>query len=167
MNENERLLIKKRMKKELSDKEFLELFTTNIEENTDYFDKLLFKICTEKNGRDLDLLFYIGFLFDLFEERHLDILNNLIVEDWHYIHENIGILLQYFKSNSSVDSLYEAVLIKFEYLSYTDALAVRCIWALGDINTLESKEKLELLSKSKDKVIKTNAKEQLKRLSSK
>ena len=67
----------------------------------------------------------------------------------------------------AVDSLYKAILIKFEYLNYTDALAIKCIWALGDINTLESKEKLELLSKSKDKVIRKNAIQQLKQLSSK
>lgn len=167
MNEDERLLIRKHMGEELSSEEFLTLFTTNIEENTDYFDKLLSEICIEKNEHDLELLFYIGFAFDLFEERHLVVLNNLILEDWHKGHEDIAGLLQYFKSNSSVENLYEAIFIKFEYLSYSNAFEIKCIWALGDINTLESREKLKLLSKSKDKVIKQGAKGQLMRILSK
>lgn len=164
MNEEERLLIGKRMGKELSNEEFLALFTTNIEENTDYFDKLLFEICIEKNGGDLDLLFYVGFLFDLIKERHLVVLNNLLLEDWHKMHTDIVHLLQYLKSNSSVESLYEAIFNKYKHLSYTGTFAEQCIWALGDINTPESREKLKLLSKSKDKVIKQGAKEQLMRI---
>ena len=166
MNNDERLLVIKRIKKELSNEEFLGLFTTNIEKNPNYFDKLLVATYIEKNGDDLGLLFYIGFLFDLFQEKHLEILNKLILEDWHKTHEDIANLLQYFKSNLSVESLYETTFIKFKYLNYTDALAVKCIWALADINTSESKKKLELLSKSKDKVIKKNAIQQLKRLAS-
>ncbi|MDC0762142.1 hypothetical protein POF51_15660 [Brevibacillus sp. AG] len=164
MNQELRILIKKLIGGEITGLEFLDLFMGNIE-LTSYFDKLLEVICREKNKDDLGLLFYIGFTFDLFDERHLEMLNQLITEAWHKAHEDIAGLLQYFQSNSSVESLYKAALTKFEYLHYTNALAVKCIWALGDMNTPESKEKLELLSKSKEKEIKKNALHQLKRIS--
>ncbi|NTU21997.1 HEAT repeat domain-containing protein [Brevibacillus sp. HB1.2] len=164
MNQELRILIKKLIGGEITDLEFLDLVKGNIE-ITSYFDKLLEVICIEKNKDDLGLLFYIGFTFDLFDERHLVMLNQLITEAWHKAHEDIAGLLQYFQSNSSVESLYKAAITKFEYLHYTNALAVKCIWALDDINTPESKEKLELLSKSKEKEIKKNALHQLKRIS--
>ncbi|WP_145973675.1 hypothetical protein [Phytobacter massiliensis] len=55
--------------------------------------------------------------------------------------------------------------MKFDYLDFDDsyALAVKCIWALGDIATKESFEKLKLLSKSNNTVIKENACHQLKK----
>jgi len=162
MNQELRLLIKKLIGGEITDPEFLDLFNGNVDNNR-YFDNLLEVICGEKNKDDLGLIFYVGFTFDLFKERHLEMLNQLITESWHKVHEDIAGILQYFKSNSSVEGLYKAAVTKFEYLHYTNALAVKCIWALGEINTLDSKEKLKLLSKSKEKEITKNALNQLKR----
>lgn len=165
MNEYERSLIIRHMKQELSNEELLELFTTNIEENTEYFDEILNETCIEKNGNDLGLLCYIGFLFDLFEERHLHVLNKIIVEHWHYMHENIAGLLQYFKSSSSIDNLYQTIFTKFEYLKYNNSyvLARKCMWALGDIATDQAIEKLELIYNSGDKELKRYAIEQFRR----
>lgn len=163
MNNHERDIIIKLIEEKLNDDEFLEKFTVDIKKDYNYFDKILNDSIVAENGEDLGLIFYIGFAFDLFKERHIEILNKLILEYWHMCHEDIAILFQYFESNLTVESLYEATLTKPEYLNYTDAFAVKCIWTLGDINTVESKEKLRLLTKSKNRVIKKNAKEQLKR----
>lgn len=164
MNQELRLIIEKFICGEITDIEFLDLFNEDMDMD-DHFDRLLKVIYREKNKNDLGLIFYVGFTFDLFKERHLEMLNQLITESWHKAHEDIAGMLQYFKSNSSVESLYKAAITKFEYLHNTNALAVKCIWALGDINTLDSKEKLELLTKSKEKEIKKNALYQLKRIS--
>ncbi|MBH0331107.1 hypothetical protein ABH14_15065 [Brevibacillus brevis] len=89
MNQELRIRIKKLIGGEITDLEFLDLFKENIE-ITSYFDKLLEVICTEKNKDDLGLLFYIGFTFDLFDERHLERLTQLITEAWHTAHEDIA-----------------------------------------------------------------------------
>jgi len=156
MNQVLRILIKKLISDEITAIAFLDWFKGNkgIAGN---FDQLLEDIFREKNKNDLGLIFYVGFTFDLFKERHLELLNQLITESWHKAHEDIAGLLQYFKSNTSVESLYRAATTEFKYLHYTTALAVKCIWALGDINTPESQEKLKLLSQSNVTEIKKNA----------
>lgn len=86
-------------------------------------------------------------------------------EPWHHQHEDIATLLDFLKSPNSIECLYKITLTEFEYLSYDDsyALALKCIWALGNINTEESKQKLELLSKSENEIIRQNARKQLER----
>ncbi len=63
------------------------------------------------------------------------------------------------------DSLYKAALAHLDYLEYSEVspLVVKCIWALGDINTSESRKKLELLAQSQNQVIQDNAISQLNR----
>ena len=43
-------------------------------------------------------------------------------------------------------------------------IAAKCIWALGEIRTVEAKEKLKLLTQSNNKIIKENALMQLERI---
>lgn len=87
------------------------------------------------------------------------------MESWHYRHEDIASLLQDAKSPTSIDALNKAVMTKFGYLDFDDsyALAVKCIWALGEIGTPEAMDKLTKLSKSDNKIIRDNAINQLKR----
>lgn len=99
-------------------------------------------------------------------EKLLPILIRLIQEPWHQMHEDIASTLQWdIPSPKAIEVLYKTALTKFDYLDFDEAyaLAVKCIWALGDINTPESMEKLELLAESKNKIIRKNAKAQLKR----
>ena len=96
----------------------------------------------------------------------ISVLNCLILCDWHKEHENIAMLLQHFKSPTSVDMLYETALKEYSYLNYDEsyALAVKCIWGLGDIRTDKAVDKLELLAESSNEVISKNAKKQIKRI---
>ena len=86
-------------------------------------------------------------------------------ESWHFQHENIASIFQKIKSPKTTDSIYKAAHTQFEYLEYDEAfaLAVKCVWALGDIHTPESREKLELLAQSEEEIIRTNAIYQLNR----
>ena len=112
-----------------------------------------------------DLLFLV-FHFNLLDERMVDILNQLLACDWHMQHENVAMLLQDLKSPSSIEVLYETAIKEYEYLDYDEAhaLAVKCIWALGDIGTEHAEQKLKLLLDSNISVIKENAQKQLDRI---
>jgi hypothetical protein len=57
------------------------------------------------------------------------------------------------------------LLAKYAYLVFDDnyALAVKAIWALGDIGTEAAREKLKLLPQSEIEAISENAKYQLAR----
>jgi len=72
---------------------------------------------------------------------------------WRYRND-----LSKIKVNKYDRGLYTTSQTQFEYLDYDEAyaLAVKCIWVLGDINTFESKEKLKLLSDFENPIIKEN-----------
>ncbi|WMT16742.1 HEAT repeat domain-containing protein [Serratia fonticola] len=120
-----------------------------------------------RDNKDPDLLEDGITLIFIFKEENYPIneLNELLLESWHYRHEDIASLLQDAKSPTSIDALNKAVMTKFGYLDFDDsyALAVKCIWALGEIGTPEAMDKLTKLSKSDNKIIRDNAINQLKR----
>jgi hypothetical protein len=105
----------------------------------------------------------LGFVFRLSRE-WAPVLCKLMEEDWHHSYENIASALQNIRAPSTVDCLYRAALRKHDHLAYdnSEALAVKCIWALHDIGTSEAVEKLKLLSQSASAPIRERA---LKRLS--
>jgi hypothetical protein len=96
----------------------------------------------------------------------VDILIELMSEPWHYKHEDITRLFQKWRNPKTISVLYETTNKSFDYLEYDDsyALAVKCIWALGDIATVESFDKLKILSESTNPIIKENACYQLKNM---
>lgn len=117
----------------------------------------------------VDNLLFLVFHFDLLDKEMEDILNQLLACDWHMQHENIAMLLQKLKSPNSIEVLYETAIKEYEYLDYDEAhaLAVKCIWALGDIGTEHAEQKLKLLLNSHISVIKENAQKQLDRIDKK
>lgn len=79
----------------------------------------------------------------------------MLCEDWHYGHEWIAEVFKLLKSPKTVQALYDSCLKEYKYLDYDfghNSLRLKCIWALGEINTPEAREKLELLTHSDDKV---------------
>lgn len=120
-----------------------------------------------RDNKDPDFLEDGITLIFIFKEMKYPVkeLNELLLESWHYRHEDIASLLQDAKSPTSIDALNKAVMTKFGYLDFDDsyALAVKCIWALGEIGTPEAMDKLTKLSKSDNKIIRDNAINQLKR----
>lgn len=173
MTYEERTMVKKLMKIVSNSKnefyvnslkeEFLTFFTVDVTKKPYYVRYLLESAYNSKNDEDVEYALFIVFAFNLFSDAFLEILCNLIIVDWHFQHEDICLILQKIKSPNSVNALYKASLLNLEYLSYSDAspLARKCVWALGGIKTEESKEKLELLSKSDDELIRNTAKYQL------
>lgn len=165
MTNKERELLHKLMTRAVTPEVFTKSFTVDISKNSDYIRELLEVALLEKEADDVEYLLTAIFHLELFAEDYVDILCKLMNETWHFQHENIAMIFQKIKSPKTIDCLYNAALTQFEYLEFDEAfaLAVKCIWALGDINTLESKEKLKLLTQSENKIIKDNAINQLNR----
>ena len=166
MKDETKKIIKKLIRKEITDKKFIKVFCL-VEKNFDYaLEELLENSVKEKNAEDLVLLM---FLIYKFEKKSINIINMLcdIFEDnWHYEHENIAFLFEEARPIKAVNSLYRVAISKFPYLDfdYNYALAVKCIWALGNIRNEESVGKLKLLATSNNEIIKNNALEQLERI---
>ncbi len=95
------------------------------------------------------------------DKDYTDILLSLLDEKWHTSEEDIVNVLEIIKDPRSINKLYD---LAINVPNYDDmrALAKKCMWALKAINTVESFEKLKLLKKSKDPIIKENATFQLK-----
>lgn len=165
MTEKERELLHSLMKKTIEPEVFLDEFTVDISSNPTYIRELLEKAFIDQEAYDVEFLLTAIFKFNLFNEDHINILCKLMNESWHFQHENIASIFQKMKSESTIDSLYKTALAKFEYLEYDEAfaLAVKCIWALGNINTPEARVKLEMLAQSEKEVIRSNAIYQLNR----
>jgi len=119
--------------------------------NSNSILKLLNCAYNEKNPEDVEYALIVAYKLNLISDEYINILCNLLDCDWHYKHEDIARTLQRLKSSSSIETLFRTVYKKYKYLEYDDccALTRKCIWALDDINTVESKEKLKLISTDK------------------
>jgi len=97
-------------------------------------------------------------------ETDLEVLSKLILEDHHERHEDIALGLQYYADPATVECLYQAAQKKTEYYDVAEnPFARKCLFALGDIDTDESWEKIRLLEKSNDESVRKFASEQLER----
>lgn len=119
----------------------------------------------KRDGKRLAYLIYTLFLTEnsIDMNVYLDILNQLIICDWHKEHENIAMILQKIHSPSSAAYLKKALYLNPEYLNWDDnyAFEVKIIWALGYIKNSESKKVLELASKESNEILARNARQQL------
>jgi len=147
-------------------KEFLINFTVDVTKKPKYVLQLLKTAYYEKNASDVEYCLALMDLFNLVSNDYSLIFIKLLAVDWHTSHENIVNNLQKLKLPETIDCLYSTALKPLDYLEYDESfsLAVKCIWALGEINNQKAKEKLELLTKSSNKVIKNNALIQLENI---
>lgn len=75
-------------------------------------------------------------------------------------------IFQKLKSPITIESLYKVAITQFDYLDYDEsyALGVKCVWALGAINELESRKRLEALALVDNEIIRGCAIEQLDKI---
>jgi len=148
----------------ISKEEFLKKYSISLIDGK-YVLELLETAYNEKSAVDVESAFALGISFDVFNKHHIRFFSTLLEAHWHYQHENIVRLLQDLKNPEAINCLYKTCQTYYEYLEYNDcyALIVKCTWALGDINTKKSKEKLELLAQSENEIIRDAAKKQLER----
>src|SRR5688572_8448783 len=103
--------------------------------------RLLYKAFDKKNGGMVEVAMYRLSDPEGFTNKFSEIFCKLLQADWHYCHENIALILQGIKDPTTVNCLFEAAELHFDYLDYDDgfAFARKCTWALADIGTAEAK----------------------------
>ena len=96
----------------------------------------------------------------------MDILDKLLISDWHYQHENIVLLLEKISCFESVDYLYNAIELHPLYLSWDDnyAFEVKCVRAIYYIGKEKSFSYLETLCKHENSIIREMAQRQIRKL---
>ena len=99
---------------------------------------------------------------ELTEEETIEYHNQLLRLDWHHCHDQIVSNYQWMSNPITVEILYETALNdNIDPMDYKP-IARKCTWALADIGTPESKQKLEQLAKCGDSRIEEYSKKRLK-----
>ena len=158
-------LMWKKYKKQISFQQLQKEFLKNDDERIEYIKTELEKAYNEKNGKSINTLILAIYMFELHSKKFVDILCKLTKEEWHGKHEDIVFYLQQMELSSTIECIYELAISDFEKYRWDDnfALARKCCFALGDINTPKAKEKLESLLQSDEEMIRKHAMEQLER----
>lgn len=148
---------------EISKEKFLK--KNNIADIEDVIMRGLHNAYEIEDAEHTDIFIYLIFVYELYTEKYVSILNELLVCGWHYQHENIAMILKKIKSPASVEYLYREVLTQREYLAYNDneSKIVKCLWALGEIGTENALQKLSILAERKEQIIRKNAIQQMER----
>ena len=119
MTDLERELIRSYMKKAITEEQFLNNFTENVQTNSVYMLKLLKLAYKENNEKDVDYLLFIVFAFNLITEEYIGLLCKLMSSTWHHSHEDIASIFQAFRFPQTVECLNKTALTQFEYLGAT------------------------------------------------
>lgn len=166
MNINIKQLFDQYWENKLSKSALYEVLDSEVDSWEDFIKEGLETGMAEKSDELLDDYLTLIFLYKVPFDHCIQLLNKMLISDWHHQHENIALLLEKACDASSIEYLYDAAIVQFKYLEFDEnyALAVKCIWALGKILRKGSplaKEKLELLAQSTNDVIKENSIKQL------
>jgi hypothetical protein len=150
-------------RKKPSKEDFLRHFPAAVEQGKLSLP-LLEEAYNSRNSEDLDCALVVGFSFG-FGPEHVSILCRLVDEDWHQSHEDAVSALDILRTPIAIEPLFRATQWVPKYLDYDDAraLAVKAIWALGNLTGAESQAKLQALMRSDDPTVRRNAEEQLER----
>lgn len=116
---------------------------------------LLKECIAEQNAEELTYILIMAFK-DGVDKDYTDILMRLLEENWHTEQENIVSLLEDAMDPKSIEILYETAVNVPDY-DEMRALAKKCIWALWAIKTPEANEKLKLLQRNNDEIIRDTA----------
>lgn len=165
MKDEERKLINDFILDRITENEFKDKFSVDIEEKPDYIKELLISAYNEKNSDDIYFIINLVSYFKLINETYIEIFCKLLNSHSHYMHEDIARQLQLLKAEKAIEVLYQTALTKFEYLEYDNSyvLARKCMWALGDIGTDKAIEKLRFLANVDDEELREYAMEQFNR----
>ena len=107
----------------------------------------------------------------IIEDYHLedDSFNELLIEfiydKKHHNHEDLAFLLERKHSPKLINRVYDLAIMELDYMKEDEFfnIARKCTYALGYTNTPKAKEKLELLAKNENELIREYAIKQLNR----
>ncbi len=162
MTEDQRDLVLRWMRQEISKEELLDAFEGKRDDADTCVVDALRAALAAKEARELWDALHLGNILG-FPEASIPIFFELIREDWHDRYDEISFVLQKMRFPSSVEGLYEAVLLKIPHCEDIGPEVFRnnCMWALYDIGTDEAKEKLQVLAKSEIESVREDAQEKL------
>ncbi|WDF64017.1 hypothetical protein [Flavobacterium sp. KACC 22763] len=119
-----------------------------------------------KNELFLEVLLILIDHYKLKDKRLTNLLCELIVEEWHFKHEDIALSLKETSDPEIVDFLNIAIFLNLKYLEYDETyqLARKCIKGIASINNFNSLSKLQNLLNNENKIISGYARRELDRL---
>ena len=111
----------------------------------------------------------ISLIMIIIEDYHLedDSFNELLIEfiydKKHHNHEDLAFLLERKHSPKLINRVYDLAIMELDYMKEDEFfnIARKCTYALGYTNTPKAKEKLELLAKNENELIREYAIKQL------
>ena len=94
-----------------------------------------------------------------------ELLIEFIYDKKHYNHEDLAFLLERKHSPKLINRVYDLAVMELDYTKEDEFfnIARKCTYALGYTNTPKAKEKLELLAKNENELIREYAIKQLNR----
>ena len=139
--------------------------------------QVLIKFLREEQKKDIgnDTKYIIEILITLImiiiEDYYLedDSFNELLIEfiydKKHHNHEDLAFLLERKHSPKLINRVYDLAIMELDYMKEDEFfnIARKCTYALGYTNTPKAKEKLELLAKNENELIREYAIKQLNR----
>lgn len=165
VSEHERRLILDLLMGRVSEDDFYRDLPCKPGEASELGLAMLRRAVEERDPVGVEFGLYLGHRFGI-SQKYLDVLLLLAGENWHERHEDVIDGLAKLDSPESVDVFYRAALVKHPYLEYDEAyaLGVKCIYALGKIQTLEAVVRLGELLRSGNSVLESEAGAQLARI---
>ena len=148
----------------VSKEEFIREYFKHIPCNNEYVLALIEKGIVNKDDIAIEeaiVLLYTGFFsINIFAKK----LCELLTVFWHKKHEDIAVLLKEIADPSTVNCLFEATELEFDYLDYDESyqFARKCIKALSAIGDKNAIEKLKILTNSKTSEIANYARKELR-----
>lgn len=134
----------------LDKEKFLARYSGIAELNVDYCLNMFDEAIKTKDGEMVEEAMLLTEFLKLFSAKFSNILCQLLQANWHYKHEDIAMKLKDIKDSSTVNCLFDAAQLKFDYLDYDDTyqFARKCIKAIAEINNDEAIEKLKVLAQN-------------------
>lgn len=149
----------------ISAEEFLKRYESieNIKVDESYCLQKLNQGYLERNPQIVDIALLLGFIKHCFSDKFSDIFCKLLLADWHRTHEDIARALKELKNPTTVECLYNATELKFDYLDYDDTFqfARKCIKAISAIDTELAISRLRDLAQSQNERIREYAVKEL------
>jgi hypothetical protein len=164
MNEEEQNIVLNFFLHRISEDELLRRFRIGRSDGMSFALRVLGEAYRAKDAGSVECGLGLGFHFGM-SPQFFDILVKLSDAEWHERHEDVVTALNELHDSRSVEALYRAALKRHPYLGYDNAraLAVKAVWALGNLGDTSADEKLRVLAKSDDGILRREAENQLLR----
>lgn len=158
INENDLKLLRELSVDKISEQEFIKMFSYDIS-YAEGIDNVFKDIYESKDSQALIASFSLHkFHQDSFKSREEYYLK-FAYADWHCWHEWLMTYLKLIGTDDCVDAIYHIAITPHELIDSEDRenLAVQCTYSLANIASKRAIERLQLLSKSDNERIKSEA----------